>query len=130
MVSGRNGGKVAPIVGKGDARRELKGYQTLLVLLLAGCLNPRPEELPSALEPAPNGADRAEPTAASASDDGSGARAAEPAAEPAGGSAASPESAPAPEPPAVLGAPEPPDAGVDSGPAGELPDASDSSDAG
>lgn len=119
-------------MGKGETRRELKGWSLLALSLLGGCLNPRPEELPSALEPAPNGAS-GEPTAALAPEDSSGARAAEPVGDPASDGADRPESTPAPEPPAVLDVPEPPDAGADSGPSSEPADAGgagDGSDAG
>lgn len=133
VADGGGSGKVAPVVVKGGAHREPKGYASLLallVLVLGGCLNPRPEELPSALEPAPGG--EADPIAALAPEEGAGSRSAEPAADPAPG-ATGPEGAPAPEPPSVLAAPEPPpDAGADSGPSpsAESADAGDAGDAG
>lgn len=123
-----NGGKVAPTVRKDDASNAWASVEAFAVALLvaSGCLNPRPEEVPSSLDPAPGGASDiptaaaapSEPSAPNATDDA--ARGGSP--EPSGSSEApAPEAAPAFDPapsapaPGAL-APEPSDAGADAAP--------------
>ena len=111
----RNGGNVAPTVGKNDARRDsgALGVLCLALLVLCGCLNPRPDEFPSALEPAPGGAsDVPSPSATAAPDN---ERAANPRAGPSE-DPVRPESSPVPAaPPPPLDLAARPDAGADAG---------------
>lgn len=100
-------------MGKHDARCDWLLVTLALAALLGGCLNPRPEELPSSIEPAGGAADTPVATAAPA------APGVENAGSPTGSSPDGEReapSAPAPQsaPPALDdSAPEPPDAGAD-----------------
>ena len=103
-------------MGKHDARRDwLLVTLALAALLGGGCLNPRPEELPSSIDPAGGAADTPVATAAPA------APAVENAGSPTGSSDGDREAPPAPgsqsAPPALDDsapeAPEAPDAGAD-----------------
>jgi len=132
----RNGGKVAPTVGRHDARRDappLKAW--LLLLLLGGCLNPRPEELPST-SPELEGDSADDPSGTTLAPDplAPSAEAAPAPSDSAGGSPDSdtdqaPASEPAPPPSEPSGLAGVPDAGADAAPGdGQSDDEDDDQD--